>query len=304
MKIAVMGAGAVGCYFGAMLAQHGHDVVLIGRPQHVAAIRDNGGLKLDSKALHDVVPVKATTEPDGVEGADLVLFCVKSGDTESAGRSMAPFLKDTATILSLQNGVDNPERLQPLLKQLVVPAAVYVATEMGGPGHVIHHGRGDLVIGASVASEAIGAQLNAAAIPTRISDRVVDQLWTKLVINCAYNALSAVAQLPYGRLFDVEGVREVMRNVVEECAAVAHALGVALPNDMYASTVALVTSMPKQYSSTAQDVARGRPSEIDFLNGYVVRKGIELNIPTPVNLTLQSMVKLKELTHEKGEERA
>lgn len=301
MKVAVMGAGAVGCYFGVMLARHGHDVVLIGRPQHVEAIRRNGGAKLDSKAFAGVVPIEATTEPAGVEGADLVLFCVKSGDTESAGRAMAPFLKDTATILSLQNGVDNPARLQPLLRQAVVPAAVYVATEMGGPGHVIHHGRGDLVIGASAASDPIAAQLSAAAIPTKVSDRVIDQLWAKLVINCAYNALSAVAQLPYGRLFDVDGVREVMRNVVEECAAVAHALGVALPNDMYASTVALVTAMPNQYSSTAQDVARGRPSEIDFLNGYVVRKGAELNIPTPVNLTLHSMVKLKELTHAKGE---
>jgi 2-dehydropantoate 2-reductase len=304
MKVAVMGAGAVGCYFGAMLARHGHEVVLIGRPRHVEAIRDNGGVTLDSKAFTGVVPIKAAIEPGGVEGADLVLFCVKSGDTESAGRSMAPFLKDTATILSLQNGVDNPTRLQPLLRQAVVPAAVYVATEMGGSGHVIHHGRGDLVIGASATSENIAAQLSAAAIPTKVSDRVIDQLWAKLVINCAYNALSAVAQLPYGRLFDVDGVREVMRNVVEECAAVAHALGVALPNDMYASVVALVTSMPNQYSSTAQDVARGRPSEIDFLNGYVVRKGAELNIPTPVNLTLQSMVKLKELTHAKGEEQA
>ena len=304
MKVAVMGAGAVGCYFGAMLARHGHDVVLIGRSQHVEAIRKNGGVRLDSKAFAGVVAIGATTEPAGVEGADLILFCVKSGDTESAGRSMAPFLKDTATILSLQNGVDNPARLQPLLRQAVVPAAVYVATEMAGPGHVLHHGRGDLVIGASAASDAVAAQLTAAAIPTKVSDRVIDQLWAKLVINCAYNALSAVAQLPYGRLFDVDGVREVMRNVVEECAAVAHALGVALPNDMYASTVALVTSMPKQYSSTAQDVARGRPSEIDFLNGYVVRKGTELNIPTPVNLTLHSMVKLKELTHAKDEEHA
>lgn len=304
MKVAVMGAGAVGCYFGAMLARHGHDVVLIGRSQHVEAIRKNGGVRLDSKAFAGVVAIGATTEPAGVEGADLILFCVKSGDTEAAGRSMAPFLKDTATILSLQNGVDNPARLQPLLRQAVVPAAVYVATEMAGPGHVLHHGRGDLVIGASAASDAIATQLTAAAIPTKVSDRVIDQLWAKLVINCAYNALSAVAQLPYGRLFDVDGVREVMRNVVEECAAVAHALGVALPNDMYASTVALVTSMPKQYSSTAQDVARGRPSEIDFLNGYVVRKGTELNIPTPVNLTLHSMVKLKELAHAKDEEHA
>ena len=142
--------------------------------------------------------------------------------------------------------------------------------------------------------------MSAAAIPTRVSDRVIDQLWAKLVVNCAYNALSAVAQLPYGRLFDVEGVREVMRNVVEECTAVAEPLGVALPNDLYASVVALVTSMPNQYSSTAQDLARGRPSEIDFLNGYVVRKGAEMNIPTPVNLTLLSMVKLKELTHDRG----
>jgi 2-dehydropantoate 2-reductase len=304
MKVAVMGAGAVGCYFGAMLAKHGHDVVLIGRPQHVEAIRKNGGVTLNSKAFSGKISISATTEPAGVEGTDLVLFCVKSGDTETAGRSMAPFLKETATILSLQNGVDNPERLQPLLRQAVVPAAVYVATEMGGPGHVIHHGRGDLVIGASTASDTIAAQLSAAAVPTKVSDRVVDQLWAKLVINCAYNALSAIAQLPYGRLFDVDGVREVMRNVVEECAAVADALGVALPNDMYASTVALVTSMPNQYSSTAQDVARGRPSEIDFLNGYVVRKGAELNIPTPVNLTLHSMVKLKELMHDKAEERA
>lgn len=304
MKVAVMGAGAVGCYFGAMLTRHGHDVVLIGRPQHVEAIRNNGGVKLDSKVFTGVIPIGAATEPAGVQGADVVLFCVKSGDTESAGRSMAPFLKDSATILSLQNGVDNPDRLQPLLRQVVVPAAVYVATEMGGPGHVIHHGRGDLVIGASAASESIAAQLSAAAIPTKVSDRVIDQLWAKLVINCAYNALSAVAQLPYGRLFDVNGVREVMRNVVEECAAIADALGVALPNDMYASVVALVSAMPNQYSSTAQDVARGRPSEIDFLNGYVVRKGTELNIPTPVNLTLHSMVKLKELTQAKGEGRA
>ncbi|MCO5129584.1 MAG: 2-dehydropantoate 2-reductase [Xanthobacteraceae bacterium] len=304
MKVAVMGAGAVGCYFGAMLARHGHDVVLIGRPAHVEAIRDTGGVRLDSKAFAGVVPLAATTEPDGVADADVVLFCVKSGDTESAGRAMAPFLKDAATVLSLQNGVDNPARLQPLLRQSVVAAAVYVATEMAGPGHVIHHGRGDLVIGVSADSEAIAAQLSAAAIPIRVSDRVVDQLWAKLVVNCAYNALSAVAQLPYGRLFDVEGVREVMRNVVEECAAVAGPLGVALPNDIYASVVALVTSMPNQYSSTAQDVARGRPSEIDFLNGYVVRKGAELNIPTPVNLTLLCMVKLKELTHDNGKEQA
>lgn len=293
MKIAVMGAGAVGCYFGARLARAGHDVTLIARPSHVEAITQHG-LILESGGTQDHIQIQATTEASGVTGADIVLFCVKSTDTESAGRSIAPHLKPHATALCLQNGVDNAERLQPLIKAIAVPAAVYVAVEMAGPGHVRHHGRGDLIIGASPLSADIAKHFGDAAIPTRVSDRVIDTLWTKLTTNCAYNALSAVAELPYGPMLAVEGVADVIRIVVDECVAVSRALGVSLPHDIHDTVLALAGAMPQQYSSTAQDLTRGKPTEIDYLNGYVVRKGAELGIPTPANLALQVMVKLRE----------
>lgn len=294
MKIAVMGAGAVGCFFGAMLARAGHHVVLIARPQHVDAIAQRGGLMFESGSFQGVIPVEATGEPSGVEGADVVLFCVKSADTQPTGRLIAPHLASGATVICLQNGVDNAERLQATIRQAAVPAAVYVAAEMAGPGHVKHHGRGELIIGTSPASAGIATLFSDAAIPTRVSDRVIDELWRKLVMNCAYNALSAVAQLPYRRVIEVSGVTDVIRNVVDECAAVATALGVSLPKDMYELVLALAETIPNQLSSTAQDLARGKPSEIDYLNGYVVRKGAELSIPVPTNLALQVVVKLRE----------
>lgn len=293
MKIAVMGAGAVGCYFGARLARAGHDVTLIARPAHVEAIAQHG-LIFESGGAQDHIPVQATTEASGVADADVVLFCVKSTDTEAAGQSIASYLKRDATVLCLQNGVDNAERLQPLIASVAVPAAVYVAVEMAGPGHVRHHGRGELIIGASQASTDIARQFGAASIPTTVSDRVTDTLWTKLTTNCAYNALSAVAELPYGPMLEVQGVADVIRIVIDECAAVARALGVSLPHDITEMVLALAGTMPLQYSSTAQDLARGKPSEIDHLNGYVVRKGAEFGIPTPANLALLVMVRLRE----------
>lgn len=295
MKVAVMGAGAVGSYIGAMLAQAKHDVTLIARPQHVEAIRKHG-LLFNGRSFHGSVPVQATTEASGVENADVVLLCVKSGDTEAAGRAMAPHLKSDATVLCLQNGVDNAQRLQATIRQMAVPAAVYVATEMAGPGHVKHKGRGDLIIGPSPASADIARQFSDAAIPTTVSSNVIGELWVKLITNCVYNALSAVGQLPYGPLFKVEGVTEVAEDVIGECVAVASALGIPIPGNIGDTVLALADTMPEQYSSTAQDLARGKPTEIDYLNGYVVRKGAELGIATPVNLALQVMVKLRE-TH-------
>ncbi|MDZ4366144.1 MAG: ketopantoate reductase family protein [Afipia sp.] len=293
MKVAVMGAGAVGCYFGAMLARAGHDVTLIARPQHVEAIRQHG-LMFESRGFNGAIPVQATTEASGVAGADIVLFCVKSVDTESAGQSIAPFLKPNATVLCLQNGVDNAERLQATIRQIAVPAVVYVATEMAGPGHVKHHGRGELIIGTSPASAEIARQFSDAAIPTAVSDNVISELWVKLITNCAYNALSAVAQLPYGAMFKVKGVTDVIESAIDESLAVAHAVGISIPTNVKQAVFALAATMPAQYSSTAQDLARGKLTEIDYLNGYVVRKGKELGIATPTNLALHIMVKLRE----------
>lgn len=294
MKVAVMGAGAVGCYYGGMLARAGHDVTLIARPQHVEAMRRDG-LRMETRTFDERVPIGAATEAGAAAGADLVLFCVKSTDTESAGAQLKPHLGPDALVLTLQNGVDNADRLRTVLPAGQVAAAVvYVATEMAGPGHVKHHGRGELVIEPSASSEAVAQALVAAKVPTEISGNVRGALWAKLTLNCAYNAVSAISQLPYGQAVRGVGIMDVMRDVVGECKAVAAADGVSMPGDVDAAVLKIVETMPTQYSSTAQDLRAGKRSEIDYLNGFVVRRGEALGIATPANRVLWALVKLLE----------
>jgi 2-dehydropantoate 2-reductase len=294
LQVAVMGAGAVGCYFGGMLARAGHDVTLVARPAHADAVQRDG-LRMETRTFDEHVRLRAVTGAEGARDADLVLFCVKSMDTEEAGRQIAPFLRPDTLVLCLQNGVDNADRLRAVLPERPVAAAVvYVATEMAGPGHLRHHGRGELVIEPAPGSERAAQALAAAGVPTEISANVRGALWMKLLLNCAYNAISAIAQQPYGRNVAGEGIWEVMHDVVDECLAVARADGVEIPGDAHAATRKLVESMPSQYSSTAQDLARGKPTEIDFLNGYVVRRGQALGVPTPANRVLWALDKLLE----------
>lgn len=298
LKVAVMGAGAVGCYYGAMLARAGHEVVLIARPQHVQTIARDG-LRLQTTRFDEQVRLAASSEPGAVQGAQLVLFCVKSGDTEAAGALIRPHLAPDALVLTLQNGVDNAERLRTVLPDHAVAAAVvYVAVEMAGPGFVRHHGRGELVIepvgSPSLSSAAVAQALIAAGVPTEISSNVRGALWAKLILNCAYNAVSAIAQLPYGKTVVGAGIPDVMRDVVDECLAVAQAEGVQVAGDAHAAVAQLAGSMPNQLSSTAQDLARGKPTEIDYLNGLIVRRGAALGVATPANRVLWALVKLLE----------
>lgn len=295
MRIAVLGAGAVGCYYGAMLARAGHAVTLIGRAPLVEAVRAHG-LRLESANFDGVIALQASTEASAAADAELVLCCVKSGDTEAAGTALAPWLPPQAEVLSLQNGVDNAARLSQVLHRPVIPTVVYVATEMAGPAHVRHHGRGELVLGEAPASAGLAALLAQAGVPTEVSAHVSDALWAKLVINCCYNALSAISQQPYGLLVQAPGVMETMRTAFDECAAVAAAEAIALPDTLWEATCDIARNMAGQRSSTAQDLARGRPSEIDHLNGTVVRLGRRHGIATPVNHALWSLVKLLEAT--------
>ena len=300
-NVAVMGAGAVGCYFGAMLARAGANVRLIGRPALVDAVTREG-LRFESTDFTARIPVSVTTDPTGVAGADLVLFSVKSLDTEAAARAIAPHLAPGAAVLSLQNGVDNVERLRAHIANVVVPAVVYVAAEIPAPGVVRHNGRGDLVIGevglrragdALIAN--LAAYLAGANIPTRISDNVEGDLWWKLILNCAYNAVSALGRSRYGPMMAMSEVRQVMSEAVREIVALAKAKGVriAMP-DPVAAVLRFAESMPQAISSTAQDLQRGRTTEIDYLNGYVVRECDARGLPAPVNRTLHALVKLLE----------
>jgi 2-dehydropantoate 2-reductase len=302
-NVAVMGAGAVGCYFGATLARAGVNVRLIGRPALVDAVERNG-LRLESVGSVERIVVAATTDPAGVAGAGLVLFCVKSPATEAAARAIAPHLAPGAVVLGLQNGVDNFERLCAHIKGAVVPAVVYVAAEILAPGVVRHNGRGDLVIGAPPARRAdadlirrLAAHLVGANIPTRITDNIEGELWWKLVLNCAYNAVSALGRSRYGPMTAMPEVRRVMTDAVREIMALAQAKGVRIAMaDPIEATLRFSAGMPQAISSTAQDIAVGRPTEIDHLNGYVVRESEARGLPAPVNRTLYALVKLLERT--------
>jgi 2-dehydropantoate 2-reductase len=300
-NVAVMGAGAVGCYFGAMLARAGAQVRLIGRPALVDAVA-RGGLRFEGIDFKGRIAMSATTDAEGVAGAGLVLFSVKSPDTETAARAIAPHLAPHAIVLDLQNGVDNWERLRAQMANVVVPAVVYVSAEIPAPGVLRHNGRGDLVIGGPAPGQSgnalitdLAAYLAGANIPTRISDNVEGELWWKLVLNCAYNAVSALGRSRYGPMMAMPEIRLVMSEAVREIIALAKAKGVriAMPDPVEA-VLRFSESMPQAMSSTAQDLERGRPTEIDYLNGYVVRECDARGLPAPVNRTLHALVKLLE----------
>lgn len=299
-RIAVLGAGAVGCYFGGMLARAGAPVVLIGRAALAEAVRQNG-LFLDTLSFQERVSAEVSTEISAVRGAELVLFCVKTLDTDTTAKQLVPHLGPSTSVISLQNGVDNAERICGAAGIDAIPAAVYVAAAMSGPGKVKHSGRGDLVIGPrSERTERIAAIFERAQIPCKISDNITGELWTKLVWNCAGNAISALARVTYGQIAATAEARPLLEAVVNETLAVARANGVQLqmidnPQSAIDGALQLLAKqMARATSSTAQDLARGKRTEIDSLNGYVARLGAKLGVATPVNYTLFALVKLAE----------
>jgi 2-dehydropantoate 2-reductase len=295
-QIAVMGAGAVGCYFGAMLARAGAPVTLIGRAHHIEPILKNG-LFVDSAHFQGHVAINASTDPGAANSAGLVLFAVKTFDTETAAKELAGHLAADSVVVSLQNGVDNVERIRSAAGIDAVPCAVYIGVSMSAPGCVKHNGRGDLVLGTDSRYDAngIAAVFDRAGVPCHVSDNIAGELWTKLVMNCAYNAISALTRARYGRIVRDAGTSELMRRVVDECVAVARAAGVRLANtDLAEPVFALGYAMENALSSTAQDIARGRSTEIDSFNGYVATRGAELGVPAPVNQALHALVKLLE----------
>jgi 2-dehydropantoate 2-reductase len=284
-----------------MLARSGVPVTLIGRAPHMEAIARDG-LLIDGVRVKQRISIAATTSlEDGVRGAGAILFCVKTVSTETTARELFPFLTPHAAILSFQNGVDNVDRIHSAIGWRAVPVAVYVAAEMTAPGRVTHTGRGDLVMGHhagwphDIDLEPLAALFERAEIPCRISATIETELWTKMILNCAYNAISALTRAQYGRMIQFAPVRTLMERAVAETVAVARAEGVPWSEPaMVEAAFRLAEKMAGATSSTAQDLARGKPTEIDSLNGYVARRGAALGIPTPVSEILVTLVKLAE----------
>jgi 2-dehydropantoate 2-reductase len=300
-KIAVVGAGAVGGYFGGMLARAGTPVVMIGRAPFVEAVNKNG-LLLDTLHFKESVRVEAATGLEAARGAEVVLFCVKTTDTAATARDLAPLLSPQAIIISMQNGVDNAEQIRAASGIDALGAVVYVAASVPQPGTVKHVGRGDLVIGPrNATTERITALFERAKIPCRISDNIEGELWTKLTWNCALNAISALGRAKYGQIAASEDARKLVAEIVNEALAVAraaniHPPGLEDPKAALAGAIKVAAQMSEALSSTAQDMLRNKRTEIDSLNGYISRRGAQLGVPTPVNYALYTLVKLAEST--------
>jgi 2-dehydropantoate 2-reductase len=310
VRVAVLGAGAVGSYFGGMLARSGVPVTLIARAAHVEAIRADK-LFLDAVSFQERVAVNASTETSAAGDADVVLFCVKMTDTEDAARSLVPYLTPNAIVVSLQNGVDNVSRIRAASGIDALAAVVYIAAAMPEPGHVKHSGGGSLAVGElsdrnsrskssasspAVRAERIAALFTAAGVPCRVSPDIEADLWSKFMMNCAGNAVTGITQISYTRLAHSAITPDIFSLVIGETVAVARAAGVKLPEvDFVSEGLKFLQGVGSDAtSSTAQDLARGKRTEIDSLNGYVARRGKELGIATPANLVLFALVKLLE----------
>lgn len=297
--VAVVGAGAVGGYFGGMLARAGAPVVMIGRPGFVEAVRSKG-LFLDTLKFQERMRIEASDRMESARDADLVLFCVKTVSNAETARELAPVLKRGAVVLSMQNGVDNLEQIRGASGIQAIASVVYVAASVPEAGRIKHVGRGDLVVGPrNETTEWIANVFERAGVPCHISENIEGDLWTKLVGNCGLNAISALGNAKYGRIAASADGRQLVYDVVSEVAAVAKAAGVKLgllQGPQAASDMALkiASQMTEALSSTAQDLARGKRTEIDSLNGFITRRGAELGVPTPVNHALYTLVKLAE----------
>jgi len=304
-RITVVGAGAVGSYFGGMLARAGAPVTLIARARHVAALQENG-LWIDSLNFQERVVVAASLDMTDVRHAEIVLFSVKTYDTEATARALAAHLQRHAIVITLQNGVDNVARLRASAQIEAVPAAVYVAAELIAPGRGKHNGRGDLILGDFTQpvggnrgdgnnAKNLAEMFRRAEIPCRVSENIAVDLWFKMIMNCAYNAISALSRACYGRIATNPWTRSLIARIVAEACAIAHASGVDFSErEVLESAWQLAETIPHASSSMAQDVARRKPTEIDALNGYLARRGAELGIATPANQTLHALVKMLE----------
>lgn len=300
-KIIVLGAGAVGCYFGGLLARAGNNVQLIARDHHVQAIKKKG-LFLECQSFQEHISIEASTTIECIADADLILVCVKSPDTQSAILEVKDQIKPEAIVVSLQNGVDNAERIRQLISNQVFSAVVYVATSMSGDGHVKHFGRGDLIIGNTDDHQSTAPQIQQvcdlflnAGIPCKISENIKKELWLKFLVNCSYNGISAIGQISYGEMVQQPAIQKLINDLTSEFLMVAYQEGIQISaKEAKEVNEQIAKTMISQKSSTAQDLFRQKPTEIDYLNGLVVHKANQHRLDVPNHRAIYALVKMLE----------
>lgn len=291
MKIAVMGSGGVGGYFGGRLAKAGCDVTFIARGAHLAAMREHG-LRIESQAGDIHVPrVHATDDPSTIGPVDLVILSVKLADTESAVKSIAPLFASHTGVVSLQNGVQKDDMLRRAFGEKAVMGGVaYIATAVARPGVIAHTGSMQrLLFGEydgvrSARARALLDACKSAGINAEISDDIRRAIWEKFVFLVGLSGTTTTVRLPIGPIRENPRSRAFLHDIVQEAVAVGRAHGVALPEDYAQSRLQFCDGLPAEMTSSMHhDLERGNALEVDWLSGGVVALGDAAGVPTPAN---------------------
>ena len=291
-RVIVLGAGAIGSYYGALLSRKS-DVLLVGRPSHVEAINSKG-LTLSGEA-EGIFKVKAVAEVEDVPTGSLILLTTKAYDSEEAIRSIKGRLGRDVVILVLQNGLGNEEIVRGIIRggAEVVRGLATSGVEFTEPGKIVVRLVGETVLGRSRTGERIADLFNKCGLKTRLTEDMSFEVWSKLAMNCVINPLSAILRVP-DKDVAADSLRGLRRSIFEECVAVGRAEGVRLDMSLLEGLERVIPTY-ENYSSMCQDIMKGKQTEIDFINGKVVEMGRRHGIQTPANEVITSLIKFLEV---------
>jgi 2-dehydropantoate 2-reductase len=299
MRIAVMGTGGVGGGFGAALAKAGADVTFIARGAHLAAMK-SAGLRIEGgRGETHIVPTQATDDPAAIGPVDVVLFCVKLWDVESAGQRIKPLVGPNTAVIPLQNGIDAPERLIPILGEKPVMGGVaQISASIVKPGVIMQVGTfmrvifGELDGQVSKRGKDFLALCQKAGFDVTLSDQILTELWMKFILLATNASITAATRLPIGKLRDDPDIRALFLEGFMEVIEVGRARGISLPADALNKILDFVGhAPPAMKASMALDLERGNRLELPWLGGKVVELGRELGVPTPTHSTLYALLK-------------
>lgn len=298
MKVGVVGAGGVGGYYGGQLARAGTEVGFVARGQNLAAIRERG-LRVRTSEEDFTVNVAASEDPAEIGACDAVLFCVKSYDTDSAAALLDPLLKPGTAVVSLQNGVDNEEKIAAQIgEEHVLGGASFILAHIAEPGVVERMGTlqrivfGELDGSGSDRADALLATCREAGIDAHVTDDIRRVLWDKYAFLCALAGLTAVTRLPIDELMRVPETRELFRQMVREAVLVAQAEGVDLGEELVDEKTEFAAGLePGGFSSLHHDLVTGRRIELDALHGELVRRASRHNLSVPVTAIVYALLR-------------
>jgi 2-dehydropantoate 2-reductase len=299
MRVAIVGSGGTGGYFGGLLARAREEVTFIARGAHLEALRLRGLTVKSRLAGEFTLPVRATDTPNEVGPVDLILFCVKTYDTDTAAQSIDPLIGAETMLLSLQNGVDNAERIAQIAGHdsglgavaYVVSAieAPGVIAQTAGPGRII---LGELAGGTSARVERLHSVLQRAEIAAEVHPDVRIAIWQKFIFICAFSGVTALTRVPIGSILADSVTHDLFRRTLEEAEAVARASGIELPEDSVEQALATAEAVePWGRGSMYHDLDNGLCLELEALNGEVVRRGDQHDIQTPLNFAIYAALK-------------